>query len=130
LPVGGSCFTHRADAAAVITRAHRLCAGCLGVRSARQTDNYPHEKSWQGRFNVPIIWLAMANLYYNDRLIIAYASLNQSDKQWSAGAEITWRRDGHRQSHSIGGLSERFKTSEDAERFVVNLAKAWVDAHP
>jgi hypothetical protein len=72
----------------------------------------------------------MANLYYNDRLIIAYASLNQSDKQWSAGAEITWRRDGHRQSHSIGGLTERFKTSEDAERFVLNLAKQWIDANP
>jgi hypothetical protein len=71
----------------------------------------------------------MANLYYNDRLIIAYASLNQSDKQWSAGAEITWRRDGHRQSHSIGGLTERFKTSEDAERFVLNLAKQWIDAN-
>ncbi|MGH7793547.1 MAG: hypothetical protein ACREQ2_01380 [Candidatus Binatia bacterium] len=72
----------------------------------------------------------MANLYYNDRLIIAYASLNQSDKQWTAGAEITWRRDGHRQSHSIGGLTDRFKTSEDAERFVINLAKAWIDANP
>jgi len=71
----------------------------------------------------------VANLYYKDRLIIAYTSLHQSDKQWSAGAEITWRRDGHRQSHSIGGLSERFKTSEDAERFVTNLAKAWIDAN-
>ncbi|HEY7713586.1 MAG TPA: hypothetical protein VIE90_03725 [Candidatus Binatia bacterium] len=72
----------------------------------------------------------MANLYYNDRLIIAYAWLNQSDKQWSAGAEITWRRDGHRQAHSISGLNERFKTSDDAERFVIHLAKAWIDANP
>ena len=72
----------------------------------------------------------MANLYYNNRLIIAFASLNQSDKQWSAGAEITWKQDGRRCSHSIGGLSDRFKTGEDAERFVINLAKAWVDANP
>lgn len=72
----------------------------------------------------------MANLYYNDRLIIAYTSLNPSDKQWSAGAEITWRRDGKRQSHSISGLTERFKTSEEAERFVTTLAKAWIDANP
>jgi hypothetical protein len=72
----------------------------------------------------------MANVYYNERLIIAFASLNQSDKQWSAGAEITWKADGARQSHSIAGLTDRFKSSDDAERFVINLAKAWIDANP
>ncbi len=72
----------------------------------------------------------MANLYYNDRLIIAFTSLNQSDKQWTVGAEITWRRDGVRQSHTIGGLTDRFKSSEDAERFIINLAKSWIDANP
>jgi hypothetical protein len=79
---------------------------------------------------MPIILLIMANLYYNDRLIIAYASLNQSTKTWSAGAEITWTRDGKRYSHTIGGLTDRFKTSEDAEKFVTNLAKTWIDANP
>lgn len=72
----------------------------------------------------------MANLYYNDRLIIAYASLNQSTQTWSPGAEITWTRDGQRHSHTIGGLADRFKTSEDAEKFVTNLAKSWIDANP
>lgn len=72
----------------------------------------------------------MANLYYNDRLIIAYASLNQSTKLWSAGAEITWKRDGERYTHTLGGLADRFKTSEEAERFVINLAKTWIDANP
>jgi hypothetical protein len=70
----------------------------------------------------------MANLYYNDRLIIAYASINQSTKLWSAGAEITWKQDGARHSHTLGGLSDRFKTAEEAERFIINLAKTWVDA--
>ena len=72
----------------------------------------------------------MANLYYNDRLIVAFASLNPSDKRWSGGAEITWKRDGRRHSHSIGGLADRFKTSADAERFAMNLAKTWIDANP
>jgi len=72
----------------------------------------------------------MANLYYKDRLIIAFASQNQGDKQWTAGAEITWKQDRQRQSHTIGGLADRFKTSEDAERFIVNLAKTWIDANP
>jgi hypothetical protein len=70
----------------------------------------------------------MPNLYYNDRLIIAFASQIQSTKLWSPGAEITWKRDDRRHSHTIGGLSDRFKTSEDAEKFVINLAKAWIDA--
>lgn len=72
----------------------------------------------------------MANIYYNDRLIIAYTSLNQSDKSWSAGAEITWKKDDQRHSHTIGGMTDKFKSSEDAEKFVVNLAKAWIDANP
>ncbi len=71
----------------------------------------------------------MANLYYNDRLIIAYASIHQSAKLWSPGAEITWKRDGRRYSHTIGGLADRFKTCEEAESFVTNLAKAWIDAN-
>jgi len=70
----------------------------------------------------------MANLFYKDRLIIAYASVNQSTKLWSAGAEITWRRDDQRFSHTIDGLADRFNTCEEAERFVTNLAKAWIDA--
>jgi len=81
-------------------------------------------------FPCDIVFPTVANLYYNDRLIIAFASLNQSDKQWSAGAEVTWKADGQRLSHSIAGLSGRFKSSDDAERFVVNLAKAWIDANP
>ena len=72
----------------------------------------------------------MANLYYNDRLIIAHASINQSTKLWSAGAEITWKRDGERHAHTLGGLADRFKTSEEAEKFIVNLAKTWIDANP
>lgn len=73
----------------------------------------------------------MANLYYNEHLIIAYASFNQSSQDFSAGAEITWKAvDGRRQSHSIGGLTDRFKSAEDAERFIVNLAQSWIDAHP
>jgi hypothetical protein len=72
----------------------------------------------------------MANIYYNDRLIIAYTSLNQSDKSWSAGAEITWKKDDQRHSHTLGGLTDKFKSSEDAEKFVVNLAKSWIDANP
>ncbi|HEX9147223.1 MAG TPA: hypothetical protein VGA09_23345 [Candidatus Binatia bacterium] len=72
----------------------------------------------------------MANLYYRDRLIIAYASLNQSTKQWSAGAEISWKRDGRRHSHTIGALADRFNTAEEAENFAIHLATSWIDANP
>ena len=72
----------------------------------------------------------MANIYHNDRLIIAYASMNQGSKDWSAGAEITWKHEGQRRSHSIGGLTDRFKSGDDAEKFVINLAKAWIDSNP
>jgi hypothetical protein len=72
----------------------------------------------------------MANLYYKERLIVAYASLNQSTKLWSPGAEITWKQEGQRFSHTIGGLEDRFKTCEEAERFVIHFAKTWIDANP
>jgi hypothetical protein len=71
----------------------------------------------------------MANLFYNDRVIIAYASFNQSTKLWSPGAEISWKQEGQRHSHTIGGLADRFKTAEEAERFVIILAKAWIDGN-
>jgi len=29
---------------------------------------------------------------------------------------------------ALGGLADRFKTSEEAETFAINLAKAWIDA--
>jgi hypothetical protein len=72
----------------------------------------------------------VANLYYRDRLIIAHASLQQSTKQWSAGAEISWKRNGQRYSHTIGGLSDRFKSAEEAEKFAIHLATSWIDANP
>jgi hypothetical protein len=84
----------------------------------------------QSRLRSPILLVIVANLYYNNRLIIAYASFNQSSKNWSAGAEITWTRDGQRYSHSLGGLADRFQTSEDAEKFVITLAKTWIDGNP
>ncbi len=73
---------------------------------------------------------SMANLFYHDRLIIAFASFHHSSKNWSAGAEITWTRAGQRFSHTIGGLADRFPTSEDAEKFAINLAKTWIDVNP
>lgn len=84
----------------------------------------------QSRLRSPILLVIVANVYYNNRLIIAYASFNQSSKNWSAGAEITWTRDGQRYSHSLGGLADRFQTSEDAEKFVITLAKTWIDGNP
>jgi hypothetical protein len=72
----------------------------------------------------------VANLYYKDRLVIAFTTLNASDKQWTAGAEISWKSDGQRHSYSISGVPDRFKSSEDAERFVIHLAKSWIDANP
>src|SRR5919202_6324745 len=58
---------------------------------------------------------AMANVYYKDRLIVAYASFQQSTKLWSGGAEITWKTAERRHSHTLAGFSDRFKTSEEAE---------------
>ena len=91
----------------------------------------PRRRDWQSLRDLSIIFRThMANVFYKDRLIVAFANLNPSSKEWSPGAEITWKSEGQRYSHTIGGLIDRFKTSDDAERFVVNLAKAWVDANP
>ena len=91
----------------------------------------PRRRDWQSLRDLSIIFRThMANVFYKDRLIVAFANLNPSSKEWSPGAEITWKSEGQRYSHTIGGLIDRFKTSDDAERFVINLAKAWIDANP
>ena len=88
-------------------------------------------RDWQSLFDLSILFeTTMANVFYKERLIVAFANLNPSDKQWSPGAEITWKSEGQRHSHTIGALPDRFKSGDDAERFVVNLAKAWIDANP
>jgi hypothetical protein len=71
---------------------------------------------------------AMANVYYKDRLIIAYSSFQQSSKLWSAGAEITWKTGNRRQSHTMAGFTDTFKSSEEAEQFAIRAAQTWIDA--
>jgi hypothetical protein len=72
----------------------------------------------------------VANIYYKGRLIVAYATLHPSTNLWSAGAEITWKKDAERLSYTIGGLAERFPSAAEAERFAVELARRWIDANP
>ncbi len=71
----------------------------------------------------------MANVYYKERLIIAYSSFQQSTQLWSAGAEITWKADERRQSHTLAGFSDRFKTADEAEQFAIRAARTWIDAN-
>jgi hypothetical protein len=41
--------------------------------------------------------------------------------------DVSWGTDGQRESHTITGPLDRFENWQDAERFMTEMAKAWID---
>jgi len=69
----------------------------------------------------------MANFMYKDRLIIAFATLDETTELWIANVDISWETGSQQHSHKITDGAMRFKSCQDAETFIMEIAKAWVD---
>ena len=69
----------------------------------------------------------MAGLIYKDRLIVAFASFDETTTFWIPMANISGVINDQRRSHQMTGPRDRFKNWEDAEQFMIETAKAWVD---
>jgi hypothetical protein len=72
----------------------------------------------------------MAHLLYKKHLIIILARVDEISTFWIPVADIRWGTDGQRESHTITGPLGRFKNWQDAESFMAEMAKAWIDDHP
>jgi len=71
----------------------------------------------------------MANLAYKDHLIVVSAQIDEISKCWIPVAEICCAADRRRKIHAIESPLENFRDWREAERQLVDLAKAWIDDH-
>jgi hypothetical protein len=69
----------------------------------------------------------MANLLYKNHLITVGAGIDEISKFWISVADISWETDGQRQSHTTTGGVDWFNNWQDAEKYTIELAKAWID---
>jgi hypothetical protein len=71
----------------------------------------------------------MADVLYKDRLIGAFARFDEITASWIPMVDVSWETDGQRESHTINGPLDPFENWRDAERFMTQMAKAWIDQH-
>ena len=72
----------------------------------------------------------MADLLYKDRLVVIFARFDEISTFWIPMVDVRWETDGQRESHTITGPLTRFENWQDAERFMTEMAKAWIDDNP
>ena len=71
----------------------------------------------------------MAELHYKDRSIINFARFDEGSRCWVPMVEIRWRTGNLHDSHTISGPPRGFDTWQDAEIFMTEIAKEWIDNH-
>ena len=69
------------------------------------------------------------HLLYKEHLIIVVARLDEISRLWIPMADISWGIDGQRKSHVITASLQQFKDWQEAEAFMMEMAKAWIDDH-
>ena len=72
----------------------------------------------------------MANLLYKDRSIVNFARFDEATAFWIPMVDVSWRTDGLRESHTVTGPLVQFANWQDAEKFMTEMAKAWIDDNP
>lgn len=72
----------------------------------------------------------MANLHYKDRSIVSFARFDENTTFWIPMVDVSWETDGLRESHTIPGPLLQFENWQDAERYMTEMAKAWIDDNP
>jgi hypothetical protein len=69
----------------------------------------------------------MATLLYKDVFIIATGRYDKELGLWIPMADLSWQSAAGRDFHTIEFSLESFRTKEQAERFALVAAEAWVD---
>ena len=72
----------------------------------------------------------MANLLYKDRSITNFARFDEDTGFWIPMVDVRWATDDRRDSHTITGPLVMFEKWQDAETFMIEMAKAWIDNNP
>lgn len=71
----------------------------------------------------------MVSLRYKDHLIVANGQFQENRKLWRPVATLSWNSDSAIAWETLNDSTVLFETAEDAEKFGVEMARAWVDEH-
>ena len=71
----------------------------------------------------------MANLCYKNQLIVVSAQIDEMSKDWIPVVEICCPDDGQTRIHAIESPLRNFGSWREAEGYLIDLAKAWIDDH-
>lgn len=69
----------------------------------------------------------MVSLRYKDHLIVADGQFEEDRKLWRPVATISWNSDSAVAWEILKDSVVLFETTDDAERFGVEMARAWID---
>ncbi|HEU4344211.1 MAG TPA: hypothetical protein VFU31_21855 [Candidatus Binatia bacterium] len=69
----------------------------------------------------------MVSLRYKDHLIVADGQFEEDRKLWRPVATISWNSDAAVAWEILKDSVVLFETTDDAERFGVEMARAWID---
>jgi hypothetical protein len=69
----------------------------------------------------------MANLVYENPLIVVSARFDENTRSWIPIADISWEADGRRGSHTIIGPFHHFDSWRETEKHMIGLAEAWIN---
>lgn len=72
----------------------------------------------------------MTEVNYKDHAIISFARFDEGSRCWVPMVEISWRTGNLQESHTISGPLKGFEKWQEAETFMTEMAKAWIDHHP
>jgi hypothetical protein len=72
----------------------------------------------------------MIKLLYKDRSIVNFARFDEDSTYWIPMVDVSWGTDSLRESHTITGPLVQFENWQDAERYMTEMAKAWIDDNP
>jgi hypothetical protein len=72
----------------------------------------------------------VVDLLYKNCSIVNFARFDEDSTFWIPMVDVSWGTDGLRESHTITSPLVQFEKWQDAEIFMTEMAKAWIDDNP
>lgn len=72
----------------------------------------------------------MSSRLYRDHFIMAFPSFDTATNGWAPQADISWNHASSHRKFAFLKFPKRFMTQEEAIRYALDMAQAWVDNRP
>jgi hypothetical protein len=69
----------------------------------------------------------MAIALHKERIVVSSPTFHPDDRRWIPSVIISWKVGRENHFHDIKGFPKRFDYKEEAEKFGMEAAKAWIE---